>query len=116
MIGNLKTLSEDELNFLVDKYDFKIATLDGLDYIVVKAKNYDRMVMHSCKKSFTLNTPIKKVSITPFAVNLWRNELKGNSLIRIQNAINSLVVTYQDISVEDIKAQLKRNDTKINIK
>lgn len=115
MVGNTKVLSEDELSFLINKYSFGVANVDNKQYIVVKSNNYDRMVLHDSTKKFTLNTPIKKLSISPEAINLWLTELNNYSLIEVQNAINALIVTFQDITIEDIKNQLKRKNSKINI-
>lgn len=116
MIGNIKVLSDSELAYLKEKYVFGKAIVEDKIYVVVKCKDYNRMVLHDSAKKFTINTPIKRITISKEAIYLWKTELFDYSLIEIQNAINSLVVTYQDLTINDIKEQIKNNNLKIKAK
>ena len=113
MIANIKILSDDELNYLIDRYTFGVATVGDDVYVVVKCNGYNRMILHDAKKKFTINSPVKRITISKEAINLWLTYLSDYSLIAVQNAINSLIVTYQELELKDIKAQLDNNILKI---
>lgn len=116
MIGNLKILSDDELKYLTDRYIFGTAIVDNMKYIVVKCKDYNRMVLHEITHKFTINSPIKRLTISKEAIDLWLNHFNNYSLIEVQNAINSLIVSYQDLTFDDILSQLARKTLKIKSK
>ena len=112
MAGNVRALTKNELDFLNEKYSFEL--LDR--YIIVSCKGLNRKVLHEIDKSFSLNSPVRKINISREAIDMWINNFKDEcSLIDVQNAINSLIVTYQDISISDIKKVLKKNGTLINV-
>lgn len=109
MAGNLKALSVDELKYFLDRYDIKL--LD--DYILVTCKTLNRKTLHDLDKGFPLSTPIKKMNITKQAIELWKNDYKDSySLIEVQNAINTLIITYQNVNDFQIREQLKRTKSK----
>lgn len=111
MAGNLKALSIDELKYFLDRYEI---TLNG-DYIVVICKTLDRKTLHDLDKGFPLSTPVKKMNITKQAIDIWRNNYVGHySLIEVQNAINTLIITYQNVNDSQIKEQLRRTKSKYN--
>ena len=104
--NNTRALSQAEIEYLNDRYSFELIG----DYIITKVKGYDRKVLHDIDKSFVLNTPIRKISISKEAIDLWMNffRLDGYTLIDVQNAISSLIVTYQDVTEPDVKSILDR--------
>lgn len=112
MAKNLRALTKEELDFLNSKYEFTYIP----NYIVTTCTGFGRKVLHDVNKSFSLNTPIRKIKITKEAIDFWVNEFRNEyTLLDVQNAISSLIVTYQDISLEDIKTALKRGDSLISI-
>ena len=112
MAKNLKALTKSELDYLTEKYSFDI--LDN--YIVVSCKGYDRKVLHDIDKAFSINTPVRKIQISELAIKMWRENFKANyNLLAVQNAISSLIVTYQDVSLEDVKKILVKGSSLITI-
>lgn len=112
MSKNLKALTKDELEFLNSKYKFKLMD----NYVVVSCVGFDRKVLHEIDKPFTLTTPIRRITITPKAIKCWIEQFKDKySLLEVQNSINTLIITYQDISIDDIKIILERNNSLIKI-
>ena len=110
-MANLKALNKEELDYLNDKYTFEL--LEN-KYIVVHCKGYNRKVLHELDQSINLNTPIRRILINPETIRLWIENFKAEySLLDVQNAINSLIITYQDVNLEDIKLQLLRGTTTI---
>lgn len=110
---NIKILTDDELRYLKEKYYFEITqSLDGSKYIAVKTSTCNRKVLHDASKTFTINTAIKRVSITSEAVSYWQL-LPEYDLFTIQNTINILLITYQEISKDEIIKQIKINRIKI---
>ena len=110
--NNVKILTNDELNFLKGRYAFE---LNG-DTILVKIQNYNRVTAHPANETFALNTKVRKVDITPDAIEIWDKHFKNKwSLFDVQNAINILIMTYQTPEVEEIEDQLKRGTSKIKI-
>ena len=109
MAGNLKALSVEELKYFLDRYDIDLVG----DYIVVTCKTLKRKTLHDLDKGFPLSTPVKKMNITRQAIELWRKDYIGHySLIEVQNAINTLIITYQNVNDLQIREQLKRTKSK----
>lgn len=103
-------LTKKELDFLNDKYSF---TISGND-VVVECNNLKRRILHSANESFSLNTQIRRITITKETISLWKNIFKDQySLLDVQNAMNSLLVTYQPTSVENIQQVLKNESVEI---
>lgn len=102
--NNTRALNSEELEFLNDRYSFELID----EYIVTKVKGYDRKVLHDIDKSFVLNTPIRKITITEEAIKYWIHHFRkmGRTLLDVQNAINSLIVTYQDVSKNEVENAL----------
>lgn len=113
MIKNLKALLPEELEYINLKYNFEI--LED-KYIVVSCNDYNRKTLHNANKSFILNTSIRHITITLDAINYWKNNFKENyTLMDVQNAINELILTYQDVSIKSLNKQLLRKNSKIKI-
>lgn len=111
MTGNIKALTDDELKFVVERYEFS----DMGDSVLVKTGN--RHTLHSKDTGFSLLLPIgrRRIKITPKAIGLWLDGYKNKySLIEVQNAINTLVVTYQSVTAENLSGQLKRTRSKLD--
>lgn len=104
--GNLKALTFEELQYIKNNYEFDLRD----EYIYVVKKGYNRITAHKIGEPFALSTKLRKINIHPKAVNLWIESYKdkGYSLIEIQNVLNTLVVTYQDITTENVEAKLKK--------
>lgn len=110
--NNVKILTDEELEFLESRYYFEIND----NMILVKIHNYNRATAHSIDKSFALNTKVRKIDITPTAIDIWNNYFKDKySLFKVQNAINILIMTYQTPDVSDVREQLERGTPKIKI-
>ena len=111
MAGNLKALSLEELKYFLDRYNIDLIE----NYIVVTCKTLNRKTLHDLDKGFPLSTSIKKINITKQAIDIWRKSYIGYySLIEVQNAINTLIITYQNVNDSQIKEQLKRTKSKLN--
>ena len=105
MARNVKALNDSELHYIKTKYSFE---LQG-DYIYVSYIEYNRKVVHPITESIILSTKVRKVTITKEAIEQWIKYYKDDySLIEVQNAINTLIVTYQVINNENMALQLKR--------
>ena len=110
--NNRQTLTEKELNYLNEKYEFSIAD----DNVLVSVKNYDRTTAHKIDTGFSLNTDVKKIFISSDAIKFWQNSFsKDYTLLDVQNAINTLIVLYQNVSLEDVKKQLETKTNEIKV-
>lgn len=104
--NNVKIITPDELAYLNSRYEFEIMGKN----ILVKIKNYNRVTAHPLNKSFSLNTKVRKVTITAEVIKVWHESFKDRySLFDVQNAVNILIATYQLPSVEEILRQLRDN-------
>lgn len=111
MPGNIKALTNEELKFIVEKYHFELFE----NYVVVSTNN--RKTLHDKSTSFSLLLPLerRRIKITSRAIDLWIEKyIDKYSLIEVQNAINTLTVTYQNPNEENIDGQLKRTKTKLD--
>lgn len=110
--NNVKILSPEELRYLNNRYAFEIND----DMILVKIQNYNRVTAHPLDSTFSLNTKVRKLDITPDAIKIWNEKFKGKwSLFDVQNAINILITTYQTPSSEEIEDQLTRGTAQIKL-
>ena len=97
MSRNIKVLNDDELNYIKNIYDFNLID----NFVVVKSKSYNRSVAHDINKAFKLNTKVRVFTVTTDAIDFWIKNLDCN-LIDVQNSINKLIVTYQDVTTKNI--------------
>ena len=110
MKGHYNVLTQDQLYFFNQRFVFKQVD----DGILVSTTGYNRTVFHGFSESFQAIGKIgdRKITfkITPKAIELWRNPeiAKNNSLIDIQNTINKIIVSSQQITDQDILANLKQ--------
>jgi len=110
MAKNLKALTEEELDYMKDKYSFKLFE----DYIVVSCKGYNRTTLHDIHSPFEIRSPIRKIKISTQAIDLWIKKYQNLcSLVEVQNAISTLIVTYQEVNDENIDTCIKRTTSKI---
>ena len=66
-------------------------------------------------KSFSLLTPVRKLTITKKAIDIWRESYMDKySLIEVQTAMNILIITYNDINKSQLDDELKRLRSKFN--
>ena len=111
MRGNTKALTNEELKFVVDKYSFELFD----NSIIVKTNN--RKTLHDRNESFSLLLPLerRRIKITSKAIDLWiKSYMNKYSLIEVQNAINTLCVTFQNVTEENIHQQLERSRSKLD--
>ena len=111
MTGNIKALTNDELKFVVSKYQFELFE----NYVVVCTNG--RRTLHDKTKGFSLLLPLgrRRVNISTKAIDLWTKKyVEKFSLIEVQNAINTLLVTYQNPSDDNVDGQLKRSRSKLD--
>lgn len=116
---NIKALTYEELCYMKEEYSFSLFTDEfGNKYVCVNCKSYPkRNTLHPITESFHINTPVRKVVITRECMNFWIDIYKeqGYSLIEVQDAINKLKLTYQNVGSEDITKRLssKKQNAKI---
>ena len=111
MKGNIKALTNDEMKFINEKYEFKLT-----DYGILVIAN-GRKTLHERDQSFSLLLPLerRRIKITKMAIDLWSEKyIDKYSLIEVQNAINTLAVTSQSVAEYTIDEQLKFNHSKLN--
>lgn len=111
MRGNTKALTDSELKFLVGRYIFELVE----NYVVVNCNN--KKTIHPRDEGFSLLLPLqrRRIKITKQAIDLWcENYIDKYSLLEVQNAINTLLVTFQSISEVNVKSQLERTRSKLD--
>lgn len=107
MMNNSRLLTNEELNYLNDKYTF---SLDLLGNVVVGNKYYDRYTTHDATKTFSLNTRVRRVSFNPKIISLWKElNVEGTActLFDVKQAITKLYIMYQEQSKENIKKRIE---------
>lgn len=111
MAGNLRALTLDELKYFNDRYTFSY--IEG--YILVHCNILNKKTFHDTNKSFSLKSPVRKVTISKEAIDFWKdNYYEDYSLIEVQNAISSLVITYQEVNKSQLDRELKKIRSKYN--
>lgn len=111
MAKNIKALTDDEKDWLNENYSIKYNPDVG---IIVSKNGYNRRVIHDRGQSFSINSEVRKITISKDAQELWINKyLDKYTLIDVQAAISTLIVTYQDLTDDEIDSQLVRASSKI---
>ncbi len=111
--SNIKLLTKDERKFFNDNYLFDVKD----DFILVKLKDYGRIVAHNANEDFSISSKVRKIKISKEAIKLWKDNFinTDTTLIDVQNAMNALIIAYQATNYSDVKNQLdiiKQNDEK----
>lgn len=108
--SNVRLLTKDERQFFHDNYTFE---LQG-SFILIKFKNYGRVVAHSIDKQFSIVSKVRKITISVEAIKLWIEKFKNTSytVVDIQNAMNALIIGYQPTAYDEVKNQLQIIDEK----
>lgn len=108
---NMKFLDANLLKFAKENYKFDIMG----DFVVVTAIKLNRKCLHPIDENFYIKIYTRKLTITKDTISLWMDKYKNEcSLIELQNAINQLVLTYQNVNDTNIKSILKGNCVTIN--
>lgn len=103
---NIKLLTDDERKALKMKYYFDLQ----YGYVVTKCIGFDRTTKHDADSKFSVYSPIRKITFSPAAVGYWKKlGISKYHLIDVQQAVNMLAVTYQDINLESVKMLLDNN-------
>lgn len=111
MAGNLRALSLEELKYFNDRYTFKC--LDN--YLLVHCTVLNKRTFHDMSKSFSLKSPLRKVTIQKDTMKLWKEKyMEDYTLIEVQSAINNLIITYQDVNESQLDRELKKLKSKYN--
>lgn len=104
--GAIRLLTKEELNYFNEMYSFEVAG----DFILVKTKNINRTTVHSVNEGFSLRlSSSRRLNISAQAVKMWLEKFKNSkySIIDVQNAMNALIISYQQLRYEDVISQLK---------
>lgn len=105
MRNNIKLLTDEQLTALKQKYSFSYK--DGS--VVVSIIGYNRVTKHPCTTSFSINSTVRKVTFTVEAIDIWRRLNFEWSLLDVQQAVNTLTVCYQLITLQSVKRMLQSN-------
>lgn len=102
---NIKPMTLDELRYFIDRYEFSIIN----DFVLVLCKDGGKKTFHNINEGFRLTSPMRKVNIHKDAILLWKEKYYGKySLVEVQNAMNTLLVTYQVLNDTQLENQLNR--------
>ena len=111
MTGNVKALSDSELKYLLERYEFELLG----DYVLVKANK--RKTLHEKAEGFSLLMPLqehRRMKITAKAIEFWEKNEMRFSLLEVQNAINTLAIALQSPTEEAIHSQIKRTRSRLD--
>jgi hypothetical protein len=111
MAGNTRVLTLDELKYFNDRYTFSYMD----NYLLVHCSVLNKRTFHDMSKGFSLKSPVRKITISKDAMKIWKdNYAEEYSLIEVQNAINTLMITYQDVNPSQLDRELKKQRSKYN--
>lgn len=111
--NNVRLLTDKELDILNYKYTFEIED----NNILVKLNHIDRITYHDIDKPFSINVKnLRKITFSLDAIEIWKslyNDEPRPNLFEIQQAVNKLIITYQQVNIENVKALLNGQSIKI---
>lgn len=111
--NNVRLLTDQEMEFVKNKYNFILIDDKSM---MVRSKIRHRETIHELNRSFVIN--IKKLRTVRFSVDameIWK-ELKESlkpNLLDVQQAVNKLVITFQDINTNNVCKILSGKDIKL---
>ena len=111
--NNIRLLTEDERRYLNQKYSFDIE--DG--NVLVKTINYGKVTKHPLDKTFAINTIVRKITISAETLAIWSKDVYKKldnqfTLIDVQNVVNMLTISYQEITNQAVISVLKEKYSK----
>lgn len=109
--NNIKLLDSYQLKSIKQRYSFSYD--ESSNTISVNIVGYDRQTIHSALYPFSLNTKVRRITITVEMIDIWKKLQFEPHLIDVQQAVNLLYVMYQPISVENVTKILQKNRIKI---
>lgn len=106
---NIKVKSEEEIKSLDDKYE----VIDCETYVVISVKTKNLKLAYSVKENFDVNIEINnknlKMRITSNTIKYWQRH-KEYSLFKVQNVINYLISSHQEVNEENIEREIKNGN------
>lgn len=112
--NNVRLMTDNELQLLKHRYSFSFDE----NYIYVDTTLRSRRTLHPVDSPFAINVKkVRKICFSLDAIQIWKSlyEEKVN-LLDVQQAVNKLVITFQDITLENVKEILNGKSLKIKIK
>lgn len=109
--NNVRLMTENELILLKKRYKFTIEN----NKIVVRTSIRSRETLHDIDKPFAINVKkVRKICFSQDAIQIWKSlyEEEAN-LLEVQQAVNKLVITFQDITLDNVKEILNGKNLKI---
>lgn len=106
---NIKVLTKTERTYLNERYTFILSD----NHVHVKVNEYSRITVHSLNESINITSKLRRMTLSSQAIHIWAKKYVAKySLIDVQNAINYLKVSYQEVNDESIDNALKSIDKK----
>lgn len=117
---NLKMMDRQTVNKLNLKYIF--AYDEQSDSVIVGNYENSRETYHSCKQNFSINSrknPKRKFTISTISMDMWKQILNRNekeyTLLDIQNVVNLLQITEQQVTVDNVLLSLRSKKMQIKL-
>jgi len=113
--NNIRLLTKDERRYLNQKYSFDVENGN----VLVKTINYGKVTKHPLDKPFVINTIVRKLTISVEALAIWSKDVYKKldnqfTLIDVQNVVNMLTVSYQEITSQAVISVLKEKYSKMS--
>ena len=114
-MSNIKVLSDRDVQTLEDKFD--IVANEELNLLLVSLKKYNKTTAHKLDETVSLNVlGLRRITFSPKMIKLWIEMIKdGNniSLFKVHQLVATLLSTYQDVTLENLKTLVTKNTTRI---
>lgn len=102
-IYDKKTINKFEQSLNVD--------LEGENIVIYGNRRPNRKTYHNKNEKFIINTRSLKhiLTIMPKAIEIWENVRNRYSLFAVQNAVNVLMASYQEINEDNVLLILNKS-------
>ena len=118
-MSNKKILSEHDLDFLESKYT--ITYNSSTNMLFVQLNGCNRCTAHSVDKKLTMTVlsgcSIKRITFSKEMINMWlqlnESEDVQCSLFKVHQMTTKLYLTYQDVTLKNVKNLINRGTTEI---
>lgn len=107
---NYKVFDEETIRKFENRYEVQYKN----PFIIVNVKGKEMYRAYKAKKQFRIyldpyNLTLK-MTILPLAVQYWNKDFKDKySLFRVQNTMNILNLLHEEITEDNVKAELEKS-------
>lgn len=111
--NNVKLLTPAQLTALKERYSFSYDKEN--DKVIVSIIGYNRSTVHNGNETFHINAKFRRVTISAEMIEIWKQLSFEFNLLDVQQAINTLYISYQEVTVDSVKKMIEQKKLRLKM-